>query len=95
MIGLGAAYRLQGKLAESEQWLRQAEAILRKFPAQRDRMADMAGELALTLRAMGRNAEADTLIQESHDILQRAYGDAHPLTKQAKQRIISSGVKPR
>jgi tetratricopeptide (TPR) repeat protein len=95
MIGLGAAHRVLGKLTESEQWLRQAEAILRKFPAQRDRTADMAGELGLTLRAMGRDAEADQLLQESHDILQRAYGDAHPLTRQAKERAATSASQPR
>ena len=69
------------------QYLREAEAILRKFPAQRDRTADMAGELGLTLRAMGRLAEASKLLQDSHDILQRAYGDQHPLAKQAKARL--------
>jgi tetratricopeptide (TPR) repeat protein len=87
MIGLGAANRLQGHLKESEQWLRQAEAILRKFPAQRDRTADMAGELGLTLREMGRVAEADQFLKEGHDILQRAYGDSHPLTRQARERM--------
>jgi serine/threonine-protein kinase len=87
LIGLGAAHRVLGKLHESERFLRDAEVIIRKFPAQRDRIADMAGELGLTLRALGRAAEADTLLRESHDILQRAYGDAHPLTKQAKARL--------
>jgi serine/threonine-protein kinase len=99
-IGVGAAHRLQGNLKESEQWLRQAEAILRKFPAQRDRTADMAGELGLTLRAMGRTAEADQLLKESHDILQKAYGDEHPLTIQAKERMaggtaVTSASPPR
>jgi tetratricopeptide (TPR) repeat protein len=87
LIGIGAAYRELGKLRESERILREAETIIRKFPAQRDRTADMAGELGLTLRAMGRKADGDLLIKESHDILQRAYGDDHPLTKQAKARI--------
>jgi tetratricopeptide (TPR) repeat protein/tRNA A-37 threonylcarbamoyl transferase component Bud32 len=87
LIGLGAACRMQGKLAESERYLREAEAIIRKFPAQRDRIADMAGELGLTLRALGRDAEADKLLRESHDILQRAYGEQHPLTRQARTRI--------
>jgi tetratricopeptide (TPR) repeat protein len=99
MIGVGAAHRLQGNLNESERWLRQAETILRKFPAQRDRTADMAGELGLTLREMGRAAEADQLLKESHDILQKAYGDAHPLTRQAKERMAgrvpTSASQPR
>ena len=87
LIGLGAALRLKGKLAESDARLREAEAILRKNPAQRDRLADATGEHGLTLRMMGRLAEAHALIQESHDILQRAYGDQHPLTRQAKARL--------
>ncbi len=94
LIGVGAAHRLQGNPKESEQWLRQAEAILRKYPAQRDRTADMAGELGLTLRAMGRNSEADRLLEESHDILRKAYGDAHPLTRQAKERMAATSSSP-
>lgn len=90
LAGLGVAHRLLGHLNESERFLRQAEAILRKFPAQRDRTADVTGELGLTLRAMGHTAEADKLLTESHDILQRAYGDAHPLTRQAKDRLTKN-----
>ena len=87
LIGIGVAHRALGNLPESERSLRQAEAIIRTFPAQRDRIADMAGELGLTLRAIGRAAEADQLLRESHDILQKAYGDGHPLTKQARERL--------
>jgi serine/threonine protein kinase len=87
LICLGASYRVLGKLQESETYLRQANQLIRKFPAQRDRTADAAGELGLTLRAMGRTAEADGLLSESHAILQKAYGDDHPLVRQAKERL--------
>jgi len=87
LIGIGSALRLQGKLAESDARLREALAILRKNPAQRDRTADALGEHGLTLRAMGRDAEATVLLQESYDILKKAYGDEHPLTRQAKARL--------
>jgi eukaryotic-like serine/threonine-protein kinase len=87
LIGLGVAHRLLGDLPESERKLREAEAIIRKLPAQRDRIADMAGELGLTLRAMGKTDDAQRLLRESHDILQQAYGNTHPLTRQAKARI--------
>jgi tetratricopeptide (TPR) repeat protein len=86
LVGLGAAYRRQGKLAEAERSLRRAEAILRQHPSQRDRTADMAGELGLTLRAMGRVEEAQRYLDESHTILHDAYGEAHPLTRQALAR---------
>ena len=87
LIGIGSALRLQGKLAESDARLREALAILRKNPAQRDRTADAAAEHGLTLRAMGRSAEAAVLLQESYDILLKAYGDRHPLTRQARARL--------
>jgi tetratricopeptide (TPR) repeat protein len=88
LMGLGAALRLQGRLQESDARLQEALAILRKHPAQRDRTADALGERGLTLRAMGRVAEAAALLQESHDILQNAFGDRHPLTRQASARLL-------
>lgn len=87
LICLGVSHRVLGHLPDSERRLREAEAILRKFPAQRDRTADMAGELGLTLRAMGKAEDAQRLLQESYDILQKAYGDGHPLTRQAQARL--------
>jgi serine/threonine-protein kinase len=91
LIGLGAALRMEGRLGESDARLRDAETILRKYPAQRDRTADALGERGLTLRAMGRTLEGNALLQESHDILQRAYGDDHPLTRQARSRLEDPG----
>jgi serine/threonine-protein kinase len=87
LLGLGSALRAQGRLSESDARLTEAIQLLRKYPAQRDRLADAAGEHGLTLRAMGRFTEATALLQESHDILQRAYGDKHPLTRQARKRL--------
>jgi eukaryotic-like serine/threonine-protein kinase len=87
LISLGIVHRLDGQLQESERVIREARAILQKSPSSKDRAADAAGELGLTLRAQGRTAEADALLQESYDILQTAYGDAHPLTKQALARV--------
>lgn len=41
----------------------------------------------LTLRALEQMDEANALLQESHDVLQQAFGDAHPLTQQALARL--------
>jgi serine/threonine protein kinase len=87
LITLGIVHRLDGKLEESERVIREARAILAKHPSSRDRDADAAGELGLTLAAAGRRAEADALLQESHALLQRLYGEAHPLTQQARARL--------
>jgi serine/threonine-protein kinase len=87
LIGLGSALRLQGRLGESLARLQDAEAILRKFPAQRDRLADCLGERGLTLRAMGNVIDAAPVFEESHAILRKAYGDQHPLTRQAAARL--------
>jgi eukaryotic-like serine/threonine-protein kinase len=87
LITLGIAHRLDGKLEESESVIREARAILAKYPSSRDRDADAAGELGLTLRAAGRHAEAETLLKESYALLQELYGEAHPLTQQARARV--------
>ena len=87
LITLGIVHRLDGKLEESERVIREARAILAKHPSSRDRDADAAGELGLTLNAAGRHAEADVLQAESHAILQRLYGETHPLTQQARARL--------
>jgi hypothetical protein len=96
LITLGVAHRLEGDVHESERRIRQARAILAKHPASRDRDADAAGELGLTLRAMGRHAEAAAQLKESHAILQSAFGDEHPLTKQALERMRGDdrGTRP-
>jgi tetratricopeptide (TPR) repeat protein len=87
LITLGIAHRLDGQLQESERAIREARAILQKHPSSRDRGADAAGELGLTLRALGKTAESDALLKESYETLQTAFGDAHPLTKQALARV--------
>ena len=87
LIALGIAHRLDGQLQESSRVIREARAILQRHPSGRDRAADAAGELGLTLRALGNAAEADLLLRESHSLYQAAYGDAHPLTAQALARV--------
>jgi tetratricopeptide (TPR) repeat protein len=87
LLGLGAIHRQQARLADAERVLRNARAIALKNPAVKDRGAEVAGELGLTLRALGKPAEAEALLKESHDILQAAFGDAHPLTEQALARM--------
>jgi serine/threonine protein kinase/tetratricopeptide (TPR) repeat protein len=86
LIAMGTLHRLEGNLPESERVIRQAREILRQSPASKDRDADAAGELGLTLRAAGRTVEADALFTESHAILEATYGDDHPSTKQALAR---------
>jgi eukaryotic-like serine/threonine-protein kinase len=87
LITLGILQRADGQLADAEASIRDARAILAKNPSSKDRAADAAGELGLTLRAMGRKDESEALLKESHAMLQSLYGDGHPLTKQALGRI--------
>lgn len=87
LISLGTVYRLDGQLHESERVIREARAILHRNPSSKDRAADAAGELGLTLRALGRTTEAEALFEESYDTLQATFGEAHPLTKQALARV--------
>lgn len=89
LIGLGSALRLQGRLDESLARLQEAEAILRKLPAQRDRLADCLAERGLTLLALGNARAAAPVLQESHAVLRKAYGDEHPLTRQAAARLTT------
>jgi eukaryotic-like serine/threonine-protein kinase len=90
LLGLGTASRLEGQLRESERLLREARALVQQNAALTERTADVAGELGLTLRALGDVSEADGLLKESHDLLHAAYGEAHPLTKRALARLRGS-----
>jgi eukaryotic-like serine/threonine-protein kinase len=90
LIGLGELYRLEGDVSASERALREARGILQRNPASRDRGADAAGQLGLTLRTAGKTAEARTLLAESYETLRTAYGDGHPLTKDALARLRES-----
>ncbi|MBP7777104.1 MAG: protein kinase [Acidobacteria bacterium] len=87
LIGLGVAYRELGDLAASERVLREARVLLRAPTAGRDRAADAAGELGMTLRATGRLGDASPLLQESLELYQAQYGQAHPLTQLALARL--------
>lgn len=90
LVGLGAAYRLLGQLAESERVLREAQALIRPHPSFTDRAGDIAVELGLTVKALGRRAEATAILHEAHRIYQSARGDAHPSTKQVLALISGS-----
>lgn len=90
LIGLGSVDRLQGRLNESEQLLRQARAIVVQHPAYTEHTAAAAAELGLTLGALGKTSEAFELLKESHAVLRAAYGDEHPLTQQALARLQGS-----
>jgi len=92
LIGLGIAYRLLGNLPESEKALREARAILQPHPDAKDRIAAAAGELGLTLRALGQTAEGDALLKESFDTFRAAFGDAYPLTVEALARLKDAGA---
>ena len=81
------AYRQLGDLAASEQVLREARVLLQAPTASRDRAADAAGELGVTLRARGRTTDATPLLEESHQQYVAQYGEAHPLTQLALARL--------
>ncbi len=87
LTGLGVVYRLQGDPQKSAQVLREAQDIMRRYPDIRDRAAAVAGELGVTLRALGRTNEADALLKESYDTFRAAFGDSYPLTVQALARM--------
>jgi hypothetical protein len=63
--------------------LREAQALTRQHPSFTERSGDIAVELGLTLRALGRRAEATAALTEAHRTFQAAWGDAHPSTRQA------------
>jgi tetratricopeptide (TPR) repeat protein/predicted Ser/Thr protein kinase len=86
-LGLGAVYRMQGQLRASEQILRQARAIMLANPRQQSMAAGTAGELGLTLRAIGNRSEAAALLAESHAGFKALLGDAHPYTRRALARL--------
>ena len=87
LTGLGVVYRLQGDPQKSEQVLREAQDIMRRYPDIKDRAAAVAGELGVTLRTLGRTNEADALLKESYDTFRAAFGDTYPLTVQALARL--------
>jgi len=87
LVPVGVLERADGRLQESERVLREAREILLKNPTQKDLNAAAAGELGLTLRALGKSAEADVLLKESYDRYREVFGDTHPLTKLAQSRL--------
>lgn len=86
-LGLGPTYRLQGRLRESEEVLREARAILSRHPALKSLTANAAGELGLTLQAQGRAAEARSLLDESYTSYRSLLGETHPYTQLALARL--------
>lgn len=87
LIGLGIVARRQGDLAASRRHLQRARDILRAKPQLRERAAEAAGELGLTLQAMGRRDEGRALIAESYGTLHTLFGDDHPSTRLALSRL--------
>jgi tetratricopeptide (TPR) repeat protein len=86
-LGLGAVYRMQGHLRDSERILRDARAVMLANPGNKSMSAGTAGELGLTVRALGRRAEAQALLAESHAGFKAVLGDAHPYTRRALARL--------
>ena len=84
-MGLGAAYRRQGRLEVSERVLREAQAALASAPQQVK--AGVLGELGLTLRALGQAAEAQAMLQQSHDIFVSYLPPSQPYVRLAPARL--------
>jgi len=87
LLGLGTVHRLQVGWTKRSARCGRRGRLLRRTLSSRDRVAGVAGELGPTLRALGRTTEAESLLNESHDIFHAAFGDAHPPTKQALARM--------
>ncbi len=86
-LGLGHVYRRRGQLPAAERVLREARTLAASNPGLTALAADVAGELGLTLRARGAGAEAEALMVQSYEALQRSFGDAHPQTRRALARL--------
>lgn len=91
-LGLGPAYRMQGRLRESEDVLREARRILAVNPALKSLNANAAGELGLTMQAQGRIEEARTLLDESYTTYLSLLGESHPYTRLAASRKRQAGA---
>jgi tetratricopeptide (TPR) repeat protein len=87
-LGLGAAYRSRDRLEESEQVLREAQAVAAKATVQM--RAGVLGELGLTLRARGRTEEARALLQQSLDVFSSYLQPSHPYIEMARARIAGA-----
>lgn len=92
LTGLGRVARLQGQTAESERFLREAWTIAERHPAHTDRASEIAGELGLTLRTGLKHEEAHAFLQRSYEIARAAYGEGHPLTRQAAERMTRTAM---
>jgi serine/threonine protein kinase len=86
-LALGTVYRRQGTLGKAESTLRAALAVLQPFPNIRHTRAHVLGELGLTLRALGREAEGGPMLADSHATYRDLLGDTHPFTVTARARL--------
>ncbi len=93
LIGLATAERALGHLAEALAIARRAERGLDRYPKFTSRGA-AAREVGLTLRAMGREAEARVALQRSYDVYRSIAGEQHPNTKAALARLDAPAVAP-
>jgi serine/threonine-protein kinase len=89
-LGLGVVHRRSGRFDRAESTLREALAILAKYPDIRHTRAHVLGELGLTLRASGRRNAGEALLAESHTIYRELLGDLHPFTVRAKARLAGA-----
>ena len=86
VISLAAAERALGDLPEALALATRAQRGLGRLPQQSAR-ANATREVGLTLRAMGRHAEANEALQQSYEIYRTVFGEAHPSTKAALERL--------
>ncbi len=93
LIGLAAAERALGHLAESLEIATRAERGLNRYPKFSLR-AGAAREVGLTLRAMGREAEARVALKRSYEVYRALAGEQHPYTTAARARLDAPAVAP-
>ena len=84
-ISHGIALRFRGRLDEAEGSLRR---VLEESLIDRDQILRATGELAATLRLLGRTAEAEQMLRDSLPEMRQELGEDSPVTSQASNVLV-------
>ena len=88
LIGLGGVHLEQDRPAAAEPFYRRALELRRaSLPPEHTQIGEATGHLGATLTALGRFAEAQSLLIESYEIYRAADGDDAGRTRNAAERL--------